>query len=1003
MPIAPGSRLRRYEVGAPLGAGGMGEVYLARDVELDRTVALKVLSDAPDEDGERMRRFIQEARAAISLNHPNVAHIYDVGEERGVRFMAMEYVEGETLRARMRRQPLTFDEAAEIGTQIAAALASAHALGIVHRDIKPENVMIRPDGYVKVLDFGLAKLTSRGDGGEEPTMVVHTAPGLVMGTMQYMSPEQLRTDDVDARSDVFSLGVMLYEMVMGKRPFDASTPSGVIAAILTDDPAPLDAGIPPGLRTIVDKALSKKREDRYASARELLEALKASREETKRIHSGDVPTQMLTRTVERPRRAPWKWIGVIAVLLTIIAAASFFAYRAGVVRRTRAKLPQLEKLVEDRRYFAAWDLAESMAPHLGDDAAIARAMERISGRIDVKTEPSGAQVYLERIHPDGSTGPRMVAGATPLSGYALPLGDYIVRAEKEGFAPRVRTIALAPLAHPAAGMLIPQRAPKMEWTLAPAKDVPAGMVRVDGGGRYRIVAWSRPTNEQAALDDFFIDQFEVTNREFKQFIDGGGYERRELWKHPFVRDGKTLSFEEAMQALKDTTDLNAPRRWVNQNYPVGRDEYPVTDVTWYEAAAYAEFRGKTLPTLYQWDKAARDGITSPFAVNYPWGPAPPGSNVARRANFRGGGTMPVTSLPSGMSAFGIYHMAGNVSEWCLNRYGDGMTVLGGDFNSPVYAFGNVGSVPPMHSSQTIGFRCTRVAGTPKGDQGAQFIPMNAVVRDVKPVSDAEFAKLVPLYGRPNAPLNARVVERRTTAAWTKEKIEFDAANGERTWAFLYLPRHARPPYQIVHIIPASDVHNGLRALDESMEDSFAGRITRGGRGVFGVVVRGYIGRTTGDLTRHPMSSPEFGDRVVEQVTDLRRGLDYLTSRPDVDSKRIGLFGPSAGSWLGIIAAALEDRYGAIIFSGLGFSPDEVQTIPYASRVNFAPRIRAPKLMLHGRWDEAHPLQTEAMPAYRLLSEPKRLVVVDAGHIPTADVFHRVMTEWFDERLGKVPR
>jgi eukaryotic-like serine/threonine-protein kinase len=999
MTISRGSRVRRYEITAPLGAGGMGEVFLARDVELDRTVALKVLSDAPDADGERNRRFVQEARAAIALNHPNVAHVYDAGEEHGVRFLAMEYVEGETLRARLARERMTPSEALEIAIQVAAALASAHALGIVHRDIKPENVMIRPDGYVKVLDFGLAKLTARIGSPESPTLAVHTAPGLVMGTMQYMSPEQLRTDDVDARSDVFSLGVVLYEMISGRRPFEASTPSGVIAAILTDEPPPLDASLPPAIHAILSKALAKNRDQRFPSGKELAEALKSARHETARIRSGDVPTQALTQLVITPKRKPWTWIVAAVALVAAIAIGGYFVNRARLVRDARARLPELGKLAENRQYFAAWDLATELSETLPGDPAIARALEKVGGTIDVKSEPAGAEVFLERVNADASLAPKTRAGATPLAKFALPLGDYVLRVEKNGFAPIARTISLAPI--PSGDLRVPQPPPVLDLKLIPAKDAPPRMVHVGGAKRYRLTAWDRPTTAAVALDDFFIDQFEVTNREFAEFIRAGGYERRELWKHPFVKDGRTLTFEEAMAELKDTTGANAPRSWVNQAYPEGRDDYPVTGVTWYEAAAYAEHRGKSLPTLFQWDKAARDGRRTPFGQTFPWGIESPGAGRAsKRSNFSGTGTVPVASHPSGMSSFGAYNMAGNAAEWCLNRLGGGMAASGANFNEPTYMFGNVGSYPAFHSSATIGFRCARVAGAPRGDQGAMALSRSRVRVELHPVGDAEYATIERLYDYPPAPLNARVAERQTAEAWIREKIEFDGANGERAWGYLYLPRYAKPPFQVIHFVPAGDVANGARSLDESMEAILAPFI-RGGRAAFGVVLTGYIGRPEQKQARR--TEEEYVETTAARMTDLRRGVDYLVTRPEIDRGRIAFWGPSAGGYIGIILAALEKRYRSVALEGVGISPDEMDAVPAASRINFAPHIRAPKVMLQGRWDEAHPLEAHAMPLYELLAEPKKLVVYDGGHIPTHDVMVRLLNSWFDETLGKVPR
>ncbi|MBD0371577.1 MAG: protein kinase [Pyrinomonadaceae bacterium] len=280
MTIAEGTRLGRYEIRKPLGAGGMGEVYMAQDTRLERVVALKILPEGVSSDQQRMRRFEQEARAASALNHPNVTHIYEIEEEAGHHFIAMEYIEGATLRQHMAASSLKLHDALDIAQQIAAALSAAHTAGIIHRDIKPENIMIRADGYVKVLDFGLAKLTEQhGETDTEaPTKaLVNTGPGMVMGTARYMSPEQARGVEVDARTDLWSLGVVLYEAVAGRPPFEGTTASDVISAILSKEPPPLARyarDVPESLEWIVTKALTKERDERYQTAKEMLVDLK---------------------------------------------------------------------------------------------------------------------------------------------------------------------------------------------------------------------------------------------------------------------------------------------------------------------------------------------------------------------------------------------------------------------------------------------------------------------------------------------------------------------------------------------------------------------------------------------------------------------------------------------------------------------------------------------------------------------------------------------------------
>jgi serine/threonine protein kinase/Tol biopolymer transport system component len=355
--IAPGTRLDRYQIISLLGAGGMGEVYLAQDTRLGRKVALKFLPVRFTQDTERLRRFAQEAQAASALNHPNIITIYEVGRSDDTLFIATEYIEGLTLRRRLAQRRLTIDEALEIAIQTASALVAAHSAGIVHRDIKPENIMVRPDGYVKILDFGLAKLTERSDSTgsispaqtgsiaefptavetvdetvtsaehevdipppsaasttldiDEPTPVPakhDTTPGVVMGTAQYMSPEHARGHKVDARTDIFSLGTVLYEMTTGVHPFTGTTRREVVAAVLYNDPPPVARfrnDVPELLEWTITKALTKDRDERYQTSRELLndlrrlqQRLRVEREVARSHRTGTVPLESGRETGE---------------------------------------------------------------------------------------------------------------------------------------------------------------------------------------------------------------------------------------------------------------------------------------------------------------------------------------------------------------------------------------------------------------------------------------------------------------------------------------------------------------------------------------------------------------------------------------------------------------------------------------------------------------------------------------------------------------------------------
>ena len=279
MPLAAGTRLGRYKVGDPIGAGGMGEVYKAKDTGLDRTVAIKVLPSHFPSDAERRGRFEREARAASALNHPNIVTVYDIGQDEDTRYIVMEFVEGKTLRQLVAEGLLSTKQILALATQIADGLAKAHLAGIVHRDLKPDNLMVTDDGLVKIVDFGLAKLMPLKTGGDSEidTMTKATQQGVILGTLQYMSPEQAASRPVDYRSDQFSFGSILYEMATGKLAFKRETLPQTLAAIMEDEPEPmrrLDDEIPAELESIVERCLSKSAEERYESTRDLAEELK---------------------------------------------------------------------------------------------------------------------------------------------------------------------------------------------------------------------------------------------------------------------------------------------------------------------------------------------------------------------------------------------------------------------------------------------------------------------------------------------------------------------------------------------------------------------------------------------------------------------------------------------------------------------------------------------------------------------------------------------------------
>jgi len=368
MPISVGSRLGPYEVLAPLGAGGMGEVYRAKDGRLGRDVALKVLPTDVARDAGRRSRFEQEARSASALAHPNIVAVYDVGESDSSIWIAMELVEGRTIRDLLASGPLTARRALEIGTQVAEGLAAAHAAGIVHRDLKPENLILSKDGYVKILDFGLAKLAERGIAAAEgPTVSAGapgTEPGTVMGTVGYMSPEQAAGQPVDFRSDQFSFGSILYEMATGERAFQRKTGVETLAAILREEPkaiAELNPAAPAPLRWTIERCLAKEPDERYASTKDLARDLKSVRD-----HLSETSTATLTAAPARSRRG-WLLPAAAALALGALLGAAALRKLGGAARGSHPVFSQVTfrrgtiygaRFAPDGKtivYSAAWD------------------------------------------------------------------------------------------------------------------------------------------------------------------------------------------------------------------------------------------------------------------------------------------------------------------------------------------------------------------------------------------------------------------------------------------------------------------------------------------------------------------------------------------------------------------------------------------------------------------------------------------------------------------------
>ncbi|MGH9172897.1 MAG: bifunctional serine/threonine-protein kinase/formylglycine-generating enzyme family protein, partial [Vicinamibacterales bacterium] len=593
-----GETISHYRVSSLLGAGGMGEVYKAEDTRLKRAVALKFLPLALAEDQEAKQRLVVEAQAASALDHPNICTIHEIDETADGRvFLAMAYYEGETLKQRIDRGAVPIAEALDIIVQIVRGVAAAHDAGIIHRDIKPANIFLcartgarvhaatdvmsgsvnrsetSPDqtgvrladdsARVKLLDFGIAKLSGQ-------TSLTRT--GTTVGTVAYMSPEHLAGQAIDERADVWSLGVVLYELLAGRLPFSGGHEIALARAIGDEIPRPLREArpdVPSAVEAIVAKTLQKDPKKRCASAHELLQDLESLRATTRSRTAA-------TETVpHRTRRHARTWALGAALALFVAALAVWFGVRAVRARETQRTVAEIRQLVETEQNAAALRRLHSVPAALFGEPEVVRLRNDFFAPLTVRTDPADADIHIKGYdEPDAEW---VHLGRSPIETRGT-IGAFRWRVTKAGY----ETFEGSSQAQQAWG--------EVRFALVPEGRSPPGTVRVPGGTLANI----------GRLPEFFIDRYEVTNKDFKRFVDAGGYRDARYWQEPFVRDGRTLPWDQGVAELRDATGRPGPATWELGTYAEGQDDWPVRGISWYEAAAYARFAGKSLPTVHHW-------------------------------------------------------------------------------------------------------------------------------------------------------------------------------------------------------------------------------------------------------------------------------------------------------------------------------------------------------------------------------------------------------------------
>ena len=580
------------------------------------------------------------------------------------------------------------------------------------------------------------------------------------------------------------------------------------------------------------------------------------------------------------------------------------------------------------------------------------------------SDPPGADVYV-RDYADVN-GKWEYLGKTPLNGNRLPHAFYAFRVVKEGFEP-VEATGTALESSP------------VQVILDRVGTLPPGMIRVPAGP-------VDPTGHgEAMLDTFLIDKYEVTNRDYKKFVDAGGYRAPQYWEHPFMKEGRRLDFQSAMVLFRDKTDRPGPATWELGTYPAGEEDYPVSGVSWYEAAAYAKFVGKSLPTVFHWYRAADLGRFS---------------DILQTSNFSGKGAVKVGSFPS-LGPFGTYDMAGNVKEWCTNAVGDRRYILGGASTDRPYMYQEPDARVPFERLPTHGFRLMKEVSD-KPLAAAVTGPVSFEMADyskVKPVSDSVFRIYESLYSYDHTPLNPRIEGEDDTAFyWRKQRITFDAAYGnERVIAYLFLPKSGSPPYQTVVYFP----HGGAQAF-HTVEDnqlSLIDFLVKSGRALMFPIYKNTYERLT--TPPDPGTSAERDD-TIQQAKDLRRSIDYLMTRDDIDHQRLAYYGISWGGVLAPIMLSVENRFQAAIVASGGCDNEKV--LPEVDPMNYASHVKIPVLMINGRYDFVVPLETCQEPLFREFGtspKDKKHVLYDTGHAPPQLPVMKESLDWLDHYLGPV--
>jgi dienelactone hydrolase len=678
-------------------------------------------------------------------------------------------------------------------------------------------------------------------------------------------------------------------------------------------------------------------------------------------------------------------VPVIFMAIILLGTIIFFLNRHSKIKWAKEKaIPEIERLHNEDDQVQAFNLVQKAEKYISKDPKLRKLSSLVTSYLTVLTDPPGADVYIREYSDIKGEWKRL--GTTPIDSAKFPGASlsnmtrlfFMMRIEKPGYEDVLAVSS--------------NIQDTLYRKLFKPGTIPPGMIYVEGFKEEVKKDFDKEKH------GFFIDRYEVTNRQYKEFVDSGGYRDPKYWKNEFKKDGKIITWDEAITYFTDKTGRPGPSTWEAGDYPDGQDDYPVSGISWYEAAAYAEHTGKSLPTEEHWYSATGYYyyfIQKSKSLIFL-------SKIIPISNLNHTGSEPV-GKNRGITWFGAFDMAGNVREWCWNETPVGHIIRGGAWNDESYSYYESSQLPSIDRSSKNGFRCAKYIDKEKIPEVAfQPITYKEIMDFSKeiPVSEDIFKIYKNQFLYDSTDLKAVIEDRiNNSEEWTAEKISFNAAYGkERIIAYLFLPKNSSPPFQTIIFFPGSFATREKDLIGSPERKWFTDYLLKSGRAVMCPVYK-----YTFERSDEPMvyEGHQWTEGVIKWVKDFKRTIDYLETRLDIDKSRLGFYGYSWGGIMGGIIPAVEERLKVnILIVGGIYEP----SLPEVNDINYIPRIKMPTLMLNGRYDYTFPLEINVEPFFKRLGTPekdKRLVICETDHYVLKNDMIKEVLDWLDKYFGPV--